>query len=696
MKKKITTLLALLALVAGIQFIMAPSSSLIGQTYKILVRRGLKADLPALTAGELGFATDTRELYIGSSVGNIRVHGDYITPEMYGAKGDGVTDDTTAIQAALTAINASGGGLLLFAANKTYIIDTVTVYSNTTIMGADRESTIVKHKAPGSAQMFNVTSGATNVSFFNMKFDGDEANQGVATYSVCIRTTLARRTQIENCRFDNGGDRAIDIRGSTETYIRNCHFFECGILNPDANGGNAISVDVHLTTHSERVYVINCLFEKFGDTAIGCPSSDEIYIAGNFIYGMGYFGETPLITESGISVNGCKNAVVTGNNLYSVKYYGIIGIRLTAGGVNYEVENISITNNNLKTCGQPVRVGGSVTAFARNVIISKNIFDNCEDPVWLNNYIENITISDNIFYNMLEDPGRGLFDSDAALRLYECRYANVIGNSFYDDRVTAWTQNNVWIYGATYTDNINISNNIFQAATYPFAIDSGILTPTTKIMIGPNFGSDCYRMYGADIAAGNYGPQFITENGTIVKFDQAVDSTAGPTFDHTHITKDVLVAGATVGTNGVGVIGQKTGTAPTTSPADSFQQYSADAGAVAGQAGPHFRTEGGGIFGMRSDTGTTLQYVYQKDDLADDGTVTLPDATSGIVFVSCNAEAGMWLVQADGTVTKISGSTNTAAADTDGSLCVYDGGTGAIVKNRLGATGEIRIIYYYN
>jgi hypothetical protein len=137
-------------------------------------------------------------------------------------------------------------------------------------------------------------------------------------------------------------------------------------------------------------------------------------------------------------------------------------------------------------------------------------------------------------------------------------------------------------------------------------------------------------------------------------------------------------------------------TIPDNPPADSCQQYSADAGAVAGQAGPHFRTEGGGIFGMRSDTGTTLQYVYQKDDLADDGTVTLPDATSGMVLVSCNGEAGMWLVQADGTVTKISGSTNTAAADTDANLCVYDSGTGATVKNRLGATGEIRIVYYYN
>lgn len=39
--------------------------------HKILLRQGLKKDLPQLSIGELGFCTDTKEIYIGSEFGNL-------------------------------------------------------------------------------------------------------------------------------------------------------------------------------------------------------------------------------------------------------------------------------------------------------------------------------------------------------------------------------------------------------------------------------------------------------------------------------------------------------------------------------------------------------------------------------------------------------------------------------------------------
>jgi len=43
-------------------------------TQKIQIRRGLKADLPVLSEGEFGFCLDTKELYIGTSGGNVLVN----------------------------------------------------------------------------------------------------------------------------------------------------------------------------------------------------------------------------------------------------------------------------------------------------------------------------------------------------------------------------------------------------------------------------------------------------------------------------------------------------------------------------------------------------------------------------------------------------------------------------------------------
>ena len=40
---------------------------------KIKIKRGIKADLPTLEEGELGFTTDTKEVYVGASGGNKNV-----------------------------------------------------------------------------------------------------------------------------------------------------------------------------------------------------------------------------------------------------------------------------------------------------------------------------------------------------------------------------------------------------------------------------------------------------------------------------------------------------------------------------------------------------------------------------------------------------------------------------------------------
>lgn len=80
-------------------------------------------------------------------------------------------------------------------------------------------------------------------------------------------------------------------------------------------------------------------------------------------------------------------------------------------------------------------------------------------------------------------------------------------------------------------------------------------------------------------------------------------------------------------------------------------------------------------------------------DVADDGTIDLPDAQQGVVWVVGGGEHILASVAADATVASLAASTNTAVADTDAKLCVFDGGTAATIKNRLGASKRLQIVY---
>jgi len=42
----------------------------------IKIKRGLKTDLPTLAVGEMGYCTDTNELFIGTSTGNELINED--------------------------------------------------------------------------------------------------------------------------------------------------------------------------------------------------------------------------------------------------------------------------------------------------------------------------------------------------------------------------------------------------------------------------------------------------------------------------------------------------------------------------------------------------------------------------------------------------------------------------------------------
>jgi hypothetical protein len=172
----------------------------------------------------------------GSSTVNVRD---------FGAKGDGVTDDSYAIKAAISALPGTGGTVMIPAG--TYIVSSINVgpfrpidlsRDNVTITGDGMDSTVLK-MAPGSYPtaafmiLVNRTSGNTiknltldmNVTASGGTFYSDEQSHG-------IRVVSSSDIRIDGVRFRNTPGDGIYLLGLAEAgdpwtervVIENSHF----------------------------------------------------------------------------------------------------------------------------------------------------------------------------------------------------------------------------------------------------------------------------------------------------------------------------------------------------------------------------------------------------------------------------------------------------------------------------------------
>jgi hypothetical protein len=119
-----------------------------------------------------------------------------------------------------------------------------------------------------------------------------------------------------------------------------------------------------------------------------------------------------------------------------------------------------------------------------------------------------------------------------------------------------------------------------------FAPSSGTAS-YTQVELRPTFNTtSTYSGIGRGLY---YNPILTSEVGLT---HRAIETTTGSViFNST--SGNVAIGGTSFGTSSDKVLAQYTGTAPGSSPADAYQQYSADI--TAGNAAPHFRTENGNV-----------------------------------------------------------------------------------------------------
>lgn len=355
--------------------------------------------LAARTAIRYGTAPAT----LGDALALVAARTLYV--DAFGAVGDGVTNDATALAAVFTA--AQPGDTIVFTPGKTYVC-------NTGLTAADAGLTLIGYGATLNTSALNSTAltiGAAEISIYGLTFVGEATTGTTETpsgkNSRAILNVGFAYLKVIDCRFEGyfrggvhtGGSYGM-IRGNTLVGVR--HWDSIGL---DHYGAIYIGGASH-------VHVQNNHLSEVFDAGISLYGANRCVVSGNTVIctteaggtgSMGIYGNVSIVgcSIAGNVISGAVNeGIMLGNNLPGTESYGnaivgntiadsnFTGITLRAGA---GVTGNPSQNHNNTISGNTIRI----TTVPSALSCDYGIFLEGTDA---NSIVHTITVSGNTLY----------------------------------------------------------------------------------------------------------------------------------------------------------------------------------------------------------------------------------------------------------------------------------------------------------
>lgn len=273
----------------------------------------------------------------------------------FGAKGDGVTNDTTAIQAAATYLSSGGD---LHVPPGTYITTVSIKLFSGTVMRGDGWTSLIKASASWPVPSSNDPAIATGYALIaNQNF-----NAGVITDNkITVQDMAFSYANLINVA--GGGTHAVRLRKCDQTKVLNCSFIYGN------NGTAMLGCTNTLVDQCFSTEIENAGYDHW-EGSVGCTVSNS-YVRAAAAYG----NQGILFTGADTNLNPglAYDVNFIGNRVENFDTLNASGILINANNGTSQAMRISVVGNIVKNCSIGIAVAGD----SGQGVISSNVIQAC-------------------------------------------------------------------------------------------------------------------------------------------------------------------------------------------------------------------------------------------------------------------------------------------------------------------------------